>query len=165
VTLTTSDTEDDPMDSTQHPMVPDSRRLLTRRAVLRAASGAALLAGGGLLAGCGDPGTARNDHDEITVAMTDDMRFDPDPVTVRSGTTIRFENTSARLVHTATCDPALAGDPANVALPGGADAWSSGNVAPEASWAVTLDVPGEYRYVCLPHELAGMIGTIVVEAA
>jgi plastocyanin len=147
------------------PIEHESRRLLTRRAVLRAASGAVLLVGGGLLAGCGDSGTARNDHDEIAVAMTDEMRFDPDPVTVVAGATIRFENSSARFVHTATCDPALARDPANVALPTGADAWDSGNVAPGESWSITLDIPGEYRYVCLPHELAGMTGTIVVKAA
>ena len=119
----------------------------------------------GALAGCGDPGTARNDHNEITVAMTDEMRFDPDPVTVVTGTTVRFENTSERFVHTATCDPDLAGDPSHVAMPGGAAAWDSGNIAPRESWSVTLRVPGEYRYVCLPHELGGMLGTIVVEAS
>jgi plastocyanin len=139
-------------------------RRFTRRALLRAAAGTAGLAATGILVGCGDPGTAKNDHDEITVAMTDDMRFDPDPVTVAAGTTIRFQNASERFVHTATCDPELAGDPSHVALPSGAETWNSGNVAPGASWSVTLGVPGEYRYVCLPHELAGMLGTITVEA-
>jgi plastocyanin len=141
-----------------------THRRFTRRALLRAAAGTAGLAATGALAGCGDPGTARSDHDEITIAMTDEMRFDPDPVTVAAGTTIRFENESERFVHTATCDPALAHDASHVAMPGGAEVWTSGNVAPGASWSVTLDVPGEYRYVCLPHELAGMLGTITVEA-
>lgn len=146
-------------------VVNTTHRRFTRRALLRAAAGTVgLTATGGMLAGCGDPGTARSDHDEIAVAMTDDMRFDPDPVAVVAGTTVRFENTSERFVHTATCDPALVGEPSHVVLPSGADAWSSGNVAPGESWSVTLDVPGEYRYVCLPHELAGMLGTITVEA-
>lgn len=141
-----------------------TRRRFTRRTLLRTVAGTAGLATTGLLAGCGDPGTAKSDHDEITVAMTDEMRFAPDPVTVAAGTTVRFENRSARFVHTATCDSALARDPSHVAMPSGAEPWTSGNVAPGESWTVTLRVPGEYRYVCLPHELAGMLGTIVVEA-
>ena len=137
---------------------------MTRRAFLRAASGTLGLAAVGVLTACGASGTARSDHDEVAVEMTDDMRFDPDPLTVAPGTTIRFENTSKGFVHTATCDPALAADPEVVALPDGAEPWGSGNVAPGESWTVTLDVPGEYRYVCLPHEMAGMAGTIFVEA-
>jgi plastocyanin len=137
---------------------------MTRRSFLWTASSVVGTIAVGVLAGCGDPGTARTDHDEITISMTDEMRFDPDPITAGAGTTIRFENTSERFVHTATCDPSLAREPDSVALPDGADVWNSGNVAPGEGWSVTLDVPGEYRFVCLPHELTGMIGTIVVEA-
>lgn len=31
------------------------------------------------------------------------------------------------------------------------------------SYRYTFEVPGEYRYVCLPHEQGGMVGTIAVE--
>jgi plastocyanin len=29
----------------------------------------------------------------------------------------------------------------------------------------TFTVPGEYRYVCVPHDMVGMVGTVIVEPA
>lgn len=95
--------------------------------------------------------------------MNDEMQFEPESVTISVRTTVRFENVGGRMVHTATCDPALATGRGNMLLPDGAAAWDSGNIEPGATWRHRFDDPGEYRYVCLPHELASMIGTIVVE--
>jgi plastocyanin len=65
-------------------------------------------------------------------------------------------------VHTVTGDPSLAAVPANVQLPAGAQAFDSGAVQPGSTYTLTFTVPGTYRYVCLPHEGAGMLGTVIV---
>ena len=41
-----------------------------------------------------------------------------------------------------------------------ADPW--GNVPPGESWSYTFETPGEHPYFCIPHERAGMVGTVVV---
>ena len=41
-----------------------------------------------------------------------------------------------------------------------ADDW--GNVPPGSSWSYTFETVGEHPYFCIPHERAGMVGTVVV---
>ncbi len=138
------------------------RQRFTRRTLLRCAAGAIGITSAGILAGCGWLGSGSGEND-IVVEMNDDMLFDPHPVTISVGTQVTFTNVSTGFVHTATCDPALDTDDALILLPDGAEPWDSGNVQPGASWAWRFETPGEYRYVCVPHVMAGMIGTIVVE--
>src|SRR5690606_37858162 len=69
---------------------------------------------------------------------------------------------ASSMVHTATADPALAANPDNVQLPAGAEPFDSGFLTAGQRFSYTFTVAGEYRYVCLPHEFAGMIGTITV---
>lgn len=111
------------------------------------------LAGVGLTA-CGG-GAAR------TVDMSGLSRYEPVRVTIAPGETVSWRNAST-IVHTVTCDPAKVLRPASVRLPSGAAPWDSGDVPPGASWSRRFDVSGEYQYCCLPHELAGMIGVVVV---
>lgn len=101
--------------------------------------------------------------------MTADQLFDPEGVSVEAGTTVTFENTSSE-PHTVT---AYERD-----IPPGADYFASGGAESEAeareeladgllaegeSYRVTFTEPGTYRYFCIPHEGAGMRGTISVE--
>jgi plastocyanin len=131
---------------------------------LRLAAGVVGTSAIGVLTACGLSGSAGSGESaDVVVKMNDEMQFNPELVIILFGTTVRFENVGRRMVHTATCDPDLVDDAGNVRLPEGAPAWDSGNVEPGSIWRHQFDVPGEYRYVCLPHELAGMIGTIVVE--
>ncbi len=95
------------------------------------------------------------------VEMTDALAFDPSPVTIAVGETVEWRNASS-VPHTATADPSLAADPANVILPAGAEPFHSGILTAGARFRHTFTVAGTYRYVCLPHESAGMIGTVVV---
>ena len=44
-------------------------------------------------------------------------------------------------------------------------AFSSGNIAPGASWSWTASRAGTFRYVCSYHEAVGMTGTLVVQSA
>lgn len=98
----------------------------------------------------------------VVVEMTDDYTFSPVSVTVRAGEEVTWRNTSA-WVHTATGDPSMAADPSHVELPEEAEPWHSGDVSPGEEYSKAFEIAGEYRYVCLPHEGQGMLGTIIVE--
>jgi plastocyanin len=93
--------------------------------------------------------------------MTDALRFEPANLTVAKGTTVIWRN-SSQTVHTVTDDPGKASNKADAALPSGAQAWDSGNLNPGQMFSHTFDTPGTYKYFCIPHEAAGMTGTIVV---
>jgi plastocyanin len=110
-----------------------------------------------------EPAPMEPDGDPVTVTieMTDGLVFDPSSVTIRVGDTVEWVNASGT-VHTATADPALAANPDNVLLPAGAEPFDSGVLSPGGRFSHTFTVAGEYRYVCLPHEFAGMIGTVTV---
>ena len=48
-------------------------------------------------------------------------------------------------------------------MPKGAVAFDSGFIPPGGDYRYTFTVPGTYKYFCLPHEKAGMVGVIVVK--
>lgn len=96
-----------------------------------------------------------------SVTMSDALRFEPADFTIRKDTTVTWHNATS-IVHTVTDDPSLASNKADAALPPGAQAWDSGDIAPGGSFSHTFDTPGTYKYFCKPHELAGMLGTITV---
>lgn len=98
----------------------------------------------------------------VTVKATDDLQFVPAKVTVRVGETVRWQSASV-MVHTVTCDPAKAARPEDVTLPKGARRFDSGNIPPHGTFAHTFTVPGTYRYFCIPHEGADMLGEVIVE--
>jgi plastocyanin len=101
----------------------------------------------------------------IEVQMTDGLRFDPESATIRAGETIRWVNASA-MPHTATGDPEQnpvdATNPEYVVLPDGAEPWGSDMLQPGDTFEHTFTVPGRYEYLCIPHVLSGMRGSIEV---
>lgn len=97
-----------------------------------------------------------------TVEMGNQLTFEPASLTIKAGETVEFVNGSP-LVHTVTADPAKARDADNVSLPTGAETFDSGNLASGESFSHTFTEPGTYQYFCIPHEAAGMTGTIVVQ--
>jgi plastocyanin len=91
------------------------------------------------------PGAAVPARPTTAVAVSAaDNRFDPPTLTVQPGTTIRWTNTGKH-PHTVTDQ-------------GGK--FDSGDIAPGATYSVTFQTPGTYRYYCKHHK--GMEGTIVV---
>jgi plastocyanin len=89
--------------------------------------------------------------------------FDPIGLYVEPGTTIRW--IVRQNVHTTT-----AYHPQNdrhpLRIPGRALPWNSGYlVQPGDHFDVRLTVPGVYDYYCMPHEIVGMVGRIVVGQA
>lgn len=89
--------------------------------------------------------------------------FDPYGVAIRPGQTVRWTNTDKSNSHSAT---AYAPDDYDHPrrIPDGAKPFDSGLLLPGETFEVTLTVPGVYDYFCIPHELAGMVGRIVVAA-
>ena len=133
---------------------------MLHRTALAAIAGASLA-----LSGCGLTGPAHTDPPPPQVDAIVEMgmtNFTPAVVRVRSGQTVQWRNTSV-IDHTVTADKSLAANPANVILPQGAASFHSGEIDAGAVWTYTFTVPGTYRYVCLPHERQGMIGTVIVE--
>ena len=98
----------------------------------------------------------------VVVDMNDSLEFVPAEVTISVGDTIRWDNPSG-VKHTVTADPSIAMESDSVRLPDGAAPFDSGPVATGESWSYTFTVPGRYVYFCIPHELQGMIGTVIVE--
>ena len=117
--------------------------------------------------GSGDSSSQMVATDRVT--MTEDQLFDPEGASVEAGTTVTFENTSSE-VHTVTAYDGEIPSEADYFASGGADSeseareeLSEGLLAEGESYEVTFTEPGTYRYFCVPHEGAGMKGTIVVE--
>lgn len=128
---------------------------LSRRALLKTLTGAGLASGGAWLTACQKDGGRAID-------MVGQSQYVPAQLTIKVGETVTWRNKST-IDHTATGDPTKVLNRANVRLPAGAAAWDSGTIGAGTSWSRRFDVPGEYRYCCLPHELAGMVGTLMVE--
>lgn len=99
---------------------------------------------------------------DAVVEMTADLDFAPPSITISVGDMVEWRNTS-RAIHTVTADPELAADAEHVALPGEAGTFNSGQLSPGDGFRHTFTVPGEYRYICRPHEAADMLGTVIVE--
>jgi len=98
------------------------------------------------------------------VTMTNTLRFLPDTVRISVGERVRWRNTSD-VMHTVTADREKAAEAGNVLLPAGAAPFDSGDMPPGGVFTHTFTQAGTYRYVCLPHELAGMLGVVIVEDA
>jgi plastocyanin len=113
--------------------------------------------------------TAMSCGAENAVDMVPGRHFDPSSVEVHVGETVTWENQSDD-AHTVTAEEA--------SLPDGAGFFASGDFSSERAahddlaggllqngdtFEVTFDVPGTYRYYCIPHRADGMRGVIVVE--
>ena len=93
--------------------------------------------------------------------MTDALRFEPAQMTVPVGSTVVWTNRGT-IQHTVTDDQSKAANKADAGLPAGAQAWDSGNIDPGKTFERTFTMPGTYKYFCIPHESAGMLGTVIV---
>lgn len=108
--------------------------------------------------------------DEFDVGMNASA-FVPREVTVDVGDTVVWLNDSQRN-HTVTAYDDRLPDDATFFASGGYDStsaardgWTSGGGALNTcdTYEHTFEVPGEHPYFCIPHERAGMVGTVVVE--
>jgi plastocyanin len=140
---------------------------MKRRTYLAGLTGGGATALSGCLASLGSAGTSCDGDCDIGMSA---KAFDPQEYEVSVGETVVWVNTSAK-GHTVTAY--------EDEIPEDAAYFASGDFGSEAaaregwqenegvltsgdSYEHTFDVAGEYRYVCLPHENGGMVGTIVV---
>lgn len=87
--------------------------------------------------------------------------FNPYGVLIQPGQTVRWTNKDKSNAHTATAyAPENYDRPRRI--PDGATPFDSDFLLPDESFEVTLEVPGVYDYFCIPHELSGMVGRIIV---
>jgi len=117
----------------------------------------------------GSPGPAvvvQTIYDPNAKDSAQQLRFDPPELTIKLGQTVTWKNDS-QMPHTATCDPAqnpiAKSHPEYIQLPAGAEPWGSEMLQPGDSYSHTFTVAGEYKYICIPHVMSGMRGTITVE--
>ena len=108
------------------------------------------LAGAVLLAvGCGDDeGSPDNESPQVVGVDMRDVAFKPKNLAVDAGTTVRWTNSDAEILHTVT----------KVSGPG--EAFDSGNVYPGMTYERRFDAPGRIDYVCVLHD--GQTGSITV---
>jgi plastocyanin len=97
-----------------------------------------------------------------TVDMNDQLTFEPKEIEVSAGDKVTWKNVGT-VAHTVTADKTKADDPSLVSFPVGTKQWDSGFVTEGQSFSRRFDKPGTYRYICIPHEGAGMVGTVVVK--
>ena len=105
----------------------------------------------------GDNETAGNetgggDAEEVIAGPNGELVFDPEELTISTGTTVRWvwESDTHNVVPTEQPDESD---------------WEGYPEIENAGFEYehTFETPGDYEYVCEPHESAGMVGTITVE--
>ncbi len=137
---------------------------MQRRTYLRAVGATAALG----LAGCLDSRASASDYD---VGMST-VAFRPEELTIQAGDTVVWQNTSDTGHSVTAYEDGIPADAAYFASGGfdseqaARDAWSGnggGRISASETFEHTFEVPGEYTYFCIPHERAGMVGTVVVE--
>jgi plastocyanin len=106
--------------------------------------------------------------------MTDGLAFNPQEITIAPGDTVVWENVGG-VGHSVTAYEAELPEGASYWASGGFDsedaargAYSagdpaSGDVPGGESYQHTFETTGEHPYFCIPHEAAGMVGTVVVQ--
>jgi len=130
--------------------------------MLRTLGLAAALPSAATLAGCSASGNA-------PVVTMQNFAFQPRRLTVAPGTTVEWTNDSDD-PHTVTAYEDEIPETAAYFASGDFDTESAarndvggGLVGAGDSFTHTFEVPGTYRYYCIPHESSGMAGEIVVE--
>ncbi len=99
----------------------------------------------------------------VEVKMGDEPAvYEPAKVTIKVGDSVKWTNTGQTL-HSVTLVPADAQNPSSVSEPKGAATFDSGFMPPGGTFSYTFTVPGTYKYFCVPHEKAGMVGEVVVK--
>lgn len=136
----------------------------TRRRALRSLAGLSTVSLGIALAGCSD-----GDGGSTTVDMSDELAFVPATISVSTGDTVIWEN-GGSIAHSITAYEDRIPEAATYFASGGATTEEQarstypdqGQVDAGETYEHTFQVAGNYEYFCIPHEGAGMKGTVEV---
>lgn len=137
----------------------------SRRQFLKA-TGSIVIAG--VLAGCTDDSGGDGEAGNI-IEMTDDLKFVPKTFEVAVGETVTWENVGS-VDHSVTAYEDEIPQDATYFASGdfdsesaARDAYPEGSIAGNGTYEYTFETAGEYPYFCIPHEQAGMTGTVTVQ--
>lgn len=132
--------------------------MLTRRHLI--------VTGGGFLASAcvARFATARNSNQIIEIHMKSDpsggvVGFDPVGALVDVGQSVRW--VCDQNVHTTTAYSPK-NDNHSLRIPPGVQPWTSQFLLPGQTFEVKFTVEGVYDYFCAPHEMAGMVGRLII---
>lgn len=132
-----------------------------RRVILRVTIVAVAAAIAALLALLPNP--VRAAGSPVVINMKDKEPFyTPEKITIKAGETVQWVN-GGETMHSVSTDAANAQNAKDTSIPKGAPTFDSGFIPPGGNYSYTFTVPGTYRYFCLPHEKAGMVGMIIVK--
>jgi plastocyanin len=109
----------------------------------------------------GKEATPAESDGAAVVEMNDQLAFEPKQIEVAAGEKVTWKN-AGKVAHTVTADKSKAANPSLVSIPEGTKEWDSGFVGEGESFSRAFQSPGTYRYICIPHEGAGMVGSVVV---
>lgn len=101
--------------------------------------------------------------------MTDGLKFEPAQLTIAPGDTVVWKNTGS-IAHSVTAYEDEIPEGAEYFASGGFDSESAarsgypsqGSISGGESYEYTPQTAGTYEYFCIPHEAAGMKGSITV---
>lgn len=129
---------------------------LDRRTVLEAVGG--VVSAGMLgLAGCSSSGTeGSGSGNTVTVGQKGNLTFEPEELTVTTGTEVTWDWDSDR--HNIVVESQPKGANWEGTEGGENDLYDRGH-----EYKFAFETPGTYEYYCAPHRSAGMVGTVVVE--
>lgn len=85
--------------------------------------------------------------------------FVPNEITVRPGDTVRWVNVDPLLLDHSTCNGTGSADPAAETV------WTSGALRTGDFYEHTFELIGDFAYFSIPHEFAGMFGTVHVTSS
>jgi plastocyanin len=132
------------------------RRMILRVAIV--ATAVAITAAIALL-----PNPAKAAGNLVVIKMFDKAPFyAPEKVSIKVGESVQWVN-DGQTVHSVSTAAANAQNRKDTSMPKDAAAFDSGFIPPGGDYSYKFTVPGAYRYFCLPHEKAGMVGVIVVK--
>ena len=120
------------------------------------------------IAGCLDS-TTGGASSTTTVEMTDELVFKPAKITISAGDTVRWRNVG-NVEHTVTAYEDKLPKEGEYFASGGFKSegaarknLNGGLIPSNEQFMHTFDISGVYEYYCIPHESAGMVGTVQVE--
>ena len=135
---------------------------VSRRAFLRSATAVTTATGATGIA-------AAQEGQSKTVEMNDDLKFVPADLTIAPGTTVVWENVGS-IAHSVTAYEDNIPEEASYFASGGFDAeqaarsaYPDGSIEGGGTYEYTFDTEGTFDYFCIPHESAGMTGTVSVQ--
>ncbi|OLC31048.1 MAG: hypothetical protein AUH28_14755 [Acidobacteria bacterium 13_1_40CM_56_16] len=144
------------------PLDADLKELLAKKTAPPSATSPAAVAGNDTNAKAGNEVVVQ--MHEIPGSAGAMFRFDPENLTIKVGTTVKWVNVSGEdgPRHTSTDDPEWETPQTPAVLPAGAPKWRTPFLKNGESATHAFTVPGKYQYFCETHGPYGMLGTITV---